>query len=325
MEQKGLSKFAENAIAFGIAAAIIIGIIAAFGWTSVNAWVQEPLHWKEPEGVNITYLGSDLGTWGFNLRFSADNTTDTDITEYNFIVEIGDSTFEVYESFPTLKAHSTTQFSHNARESGYGAPVQSDYDKFVNDRFSTSDATIKVKRLYSHDDKVLSNNGWIKNFIIIAISFVFGLIGFQSKIGSPILRILFKTLGMPGILLVFGVMVVVSLSGRGGTSSYSGSSSADNAARQRANERYKRAAQHKAGYEMHGNTREAARAQREMDEAMTDMITGAGNSDTKKRYQQYASWEAGAKMTGNQREAARSQAAKEKALADIITDAAKDK
>lgn len=61
MEQKGLSKFAENAIAFGIAAAIIIGIIAAFGWTSVNAWVQEPLHWKEPEGVNIAFLSLNNG------------------------------------------------------------------------------------------------------------------------------------------------------------------------------------------------------------------------------------------------------------------------
>ena len=329
MEQKGLSKFAENAIAFGIAATIIIGIIAAFGWTSVTTWVKEPLQWKTPERVEITYNGAvpeKASDSEIELCFSIYNSTGKEIDEYYFNVDFGETELNIGLYGPDIKEYGSTDVSTTVTKSRYSMHSinESDFYKLKNGTYRDSDMTYKIEYMKSHGEKLISNKGWVKNLIIVAISFVFGLIGFESNIGNPVLRILFKTLGMPGILLVLGVMVVVSFAGGGGAPSYSNSGSVDNAARQRANERYKRAAQHKAGFEMHGNTREAARAQRQMDEAMADMITGAGNSDAKKRYKQYASWEAGAKMTGNQREAARSQAAKEKAFADILTERMKD-
>lgn len=326
MGEETKSRTSENVVVFVIIIGIIIGCIATFGWTSVKNWISEPLKWKEPKGITITYLGSDLGTWGYNLHFDVENNTDTDITEYNFIVDIGDSSFEVYESFPEIQAHSSTLVAHSAAKTGYGAPAETDYDKFADDLFTNNDATIKVKKLYSHKDKVFSNNGYVKDLIIIIISAFFGLLGFFMDIKFAPLRVFFKLLGAPGIIVSFVLFLLFAIigggAGRGAVSE--ASDSADNAAKQRAKERYKQAAQHKAGYEQHGNTREAARQQRIMDEALADMITGSKNSVAKESYKRHAAWEAGAKASGNYRDAARANAAKERNFADLLSDAAKD-
>lgn len=330
MEQKGLSKFAENAIAFGIAASIIIGIIAVFGMASVKAWVSEPLKWKELDGLEITYIGAlpeNHSDSEIKLCFSVFNSTGKEIDEYYFRVCFGNTELKLGISAPDIKEYGSTDIFTTVTQSRYSLHSidENDFIKLKNGEYTNSDMTYKIEYMKSHGEKLLTNSAWKKNLLIIAISFVFGLIGFQSKISSPVLRIFFKTLGMPGILLVLAVMVVAAVaSGGGGAPSYSSGSSVDDSVRQRAKEKYKRAAQYKAGYEMHGNTREAARAQRMMDEAMADMVAGSGSREAKERYKRHAAWEAGARMNGNTRDAARAQAMKEKDFADILTDRMKD-
>ena len=89
----------------------------------------------------------------------------------------------------------------------------------------------------------------------------------------------------------------------------------------RASEEYKRQAGFKAAAEQRGDRAGAARAQREMDKAMADMV--GGNSKAAQRYKQYAGYKAGASMTGRTADAARAQVQTDKAMADMIREAKK--
>lgn len=98
MEQKRLSETAENVIAFVIAAIVIAGIILGFGWTSVKAWIDGPLVWRESKVFSISYDEVQPSTKYDSellVYFDVTNDTDIEIDDYEILVEFGDSIIEL--------------------------------------------------------------------------------------------------------------------------------------------------------------------------------------------------------------------------------------
>lgn len=102
-----------------------------------------------------------------------------------------------------------------------------------------------------------------------------------------------------------------------GSNSTDSKAAANDAAKKKAAENYKREANLKAGAVAHGNQREAAFAQARMDKSMADMVSG--DLSTRNEYSRQAQLKAGHIAHGNTEEAAKCQARMDRLMADMIS------
>lgn len=325
-----MSKTMENVIVLIVMVAVVIGLLCFVGYSNIKEWLCTPFVWKEQDLVDIKYLGALEIEKEQRLLFSVYNSSEHDITDYTFqiITENGIFEFDSYNA-TTLWGGKYSSNSGDIEASDFTTLLytcnnwngeQNNYAYLESLNSEEIEALeYRVVELKSRGDKLFSNTGWTKIITILVASVVLGLLGLVERF--PVwLRIMLKVCGLPCLLVIGVFLVIIAFAaGSGGSNSSSGSNSASESAKQR----YKRAANLKAGAIKTGNVHSAAKAQEEMDKAMADMIVanGSGSSSERQaaaRYKREANLKAGATITGRTADAAQSQANMDKALADMI-------
>lgn len=325
----------ENIIVASIMAVIVLFLGIFVGVDPIKEWLNEPIVWKETEYIEIIPTRiEEVQSDKLKIELLILNKSDKDLSSYEFVGIInGDKV--PFDSSHDSESYNQTYQTFNkdiylstnpGRIFRNGAVVSEDaYNKLLNSSLNEIDFEYKTVRLdgtkANGNNFKFRNNGTVKIILILVISAALGYLGID-KAKQSWLRIILKVCGLPAILLIIILFVVVAIFGSSGNSNGSSSKSTNNTMSRDAENRYKRAANLKAGALGHGNTADAARAQAQMDSAMADMIGASSNNSSmqqaQERYKRAANLKAGAVMHGNKSDAARAQAEMDKAMADMI-------
>lgn len=323
-----MSKTAENITVVVIVVAILIGLFCFIGYDNIKEWLSTPFVWKEPDFLQIEFVDAIEEKNDKKLLFLVYNTSEHLIDNYRFQV-VTDTEVLEFDSLnaSTVISNSLTSYSGDIEANGFTTlsytcssynRLKQKYEYFDSlDSQEIEKLQIRIVRLKSRTETLISNNGWLKIIAILAVSILAGVLVLKDIVKVTWLRIIMKIMCVPAILIILAVGIVL-LAGGDKESSARARASSDKQTRERAAANYKRAANLKAGALAHGDTQGAARAQAEMDRAMADMVTGNAQSGAKANYKREAQLRAGAQIQGNQKEAAKAQSHMDKYMADMI-------
>lgn len=317
----------ENIIVASIMAVIILLLGIFVGIDPIAEWLNEPIIWKKTEYIEIIPISvKEKQSDKLSIELLILNKSDNDLSSYEFVgiingEEVWFNSSHDYESYNQTYQTFTKSISIYRNDT---VVSEDTYNKLLNCSLDDIDFEYKTIRLdgtKANGNKfTFRNNGTVKVILILVISAALGYLGID-KAKQTWLRIILKVCGLPAILLIIILFVAVAIFGSSGNGN-SSSKSTNNTVSRDAENRYKRAANLKAGALGHGNTVDAARAQAQMDSAMADMIGASSNNSSmrqaQERYKRAANLKAGAVMHGNKSDAARAQAEMDKAMADMI-------
>lgn len=309
-----MSKTTENIIVITIMVAIVIGLLCFVGYDNVKDWLSEPFVWKEPDFLTIEYVGALEKNDNPYLFFEVYNSSGKEIDSYNFQIVAGKEVlkFGSLDLWKDIDAYGFTTLEVRCNKWNIPEGILEHFQSMSSSDIENIEC--RVVELNNGSDTLFSNNGTIKIITILVASLALGLLGLVNKF--PVwLRIVLKVCGLPIVLCL--LVPFLFAKGKGDSSE---TQSSNDSQYSEAQQRYKRAANQKAGAISAGNRHSAAKAQEEMDRAMADMITakGSGYSSAKEAYKRAANWKAGATINGRAGDAARAQAVMDRAMADMI-------
>lgn len=317
----------ENIIVAIIMVVIVVLSVVFIGIGPIKAWLKEPIVWTEAEYIEMSIINIvEEKDNEMRVEYCIINTSDNNLRSFEFITMLNGVEVQLtkaneyynqtYQTFVT-----SVKFTSDPSLAYYGTILidETTYNELLNTPANDVDFSYKTVYLEGEDanggDFKFKNNGTVKIILIVAVSAVLAFLGI-GKAKQPWLRIILKVCGLPAILLVLIVIFAIAILGAGG------GKSTGNTGSNGAQERYKRAANHKAGAQIQGDKANAAKAQAEMDKAMADMIAGSSNDASmrraQERYKTAANHKAGAVIHGDKANAARAQAEMDKALADMM-------
>lgn len=316
MKQKNIisksEHIAEALIVGVVGIVLIIALLISFGARNIELWLSSSVKWEDPDYINVTLLDKKESESNMELNFLIENRSLQDFDNYDIYLNIEDNLCNLRSVTAALNSFSTCEKELSFAE---GGSLKRMFKAIEGKDVSEIEMTYHVKYLGYHDEDLLDYKWRTNSFIILVIALLAAIIGFTSLIKTKWLRMIFKFIAVPILLIMLVMYMMFGVDT--GTDSVA---SAENSARQRAAEQYKRAAQHKAAAEMNGHTDTAIRAQLQMDKAYADMMGKSGSSDAKERYKRAAQHKAGAMNYGNKAEAARAQARMDKAFADMMNE-----
>lgn len=321
----------ENIIVAVCMLIIVVVIFAVFGWTSIKAWLSEPLIWKGQDSIECHYFGtlpSNNSETDYEICLGIVNNTGKEIDEYDISINIEDIEFDSFGSNkPDISAYGVTDLTLKIttdKHSGLREETVSEktIEKLLNNFGDENiDISYRIKSLQSDGETIVNNTGIYKDIIIVLISLFMGLIGFFGNIEIQWLRIIMKLLAVPAVLVVIVFLFFIKASAY--ANAPEGRAAAEQNRRQQeetkkreAAHEYKSAAQTKAAAIARGDYKGAAYAQERMDKSAADMLGGSGAQ--KNEYKSAAHKKAAASVRGDYKTAAYAQAEMDKKMADII-------
>ena len=319
-QTKKLTGTQENVIVGVVAVLLTVFLFVFVGWGGLKNWFSTPLIWHDPDYITVEALSKKETDDDIFLQIYIKNDSYKRITSYKLDIVCGSSVYTIGDVY-------FGEGEYNIAESIYVKKDGSDADfyKALSGK-DVKDIKLKVhvRELYSGDEKLVKQTGLVKIIGLAVISVLSGLLVAKANIKNQWLRLLLKLLCVPSLVVLFVLIVAVSSSDNSGSSVATGRSAADANARSRASENYKQQSGYKAGAVMTGRPQDAARAQRDMDRAMADMLVPGGSQTDSARkraaeeYKRQAGHKAGAVIHGNRENAARAQGQMDKAFADMI-------
>ncbi len=324
-----MNRTAENIIVAIIVVAILIGLFCIVGYDNIKSWLSTPFVWKEPDFLHIEFIDAIEEKNDKKLLFLIYNTsehlidsyrfqviTDTEVLEFNSLNASTVIGKNLTSNSGNIAANDFTTLSYTCSRYNGLSEAYEYFEKL--DSNDIEKLQYRIVQLKSRTETLISNNGWFKIIVILAVSILAGVLVLNDIVKVTWLRMIMKIMCVPAILIILAIGLVFFASGNSGSSGNANDSQYNSA-----QQRYNRAANLKAGAIKTGNAHSAAKAQEEMDRAMADMITakGSGSSSARSaaaRYKQAANWKAGAAITGRTADAARAQASMDKAMADMI-------
>ena len=319
-QTKKLTGTQENVIV-GVVAVVLTALLLIFvGWPRIKYWFSTPIIWNDPDYITVKVVDKEETDYKIDLLIDAFNASANRITSYKLDIVCGSAVYSLNGRYGWGDGHTLSE-QISVRKDGYNAAF---FKALSGKAVKDIDLDVHVRSLYNKDEKIVKQSGLVKIIVLAVISVVSGLLVAKANIKNQWLRLLLKLLCVPSLVVLFVLMVAVSSSGDSGSSVATGRSVADANARSRAAENYKRQSGHKAGAVMTGRQQDAARAQRDMDRAMADMLVpGGSQSDSARKsaaeqYKRAAGHKAGAAIHGNRENAARAQGQMDKAFADMI-------
>ncbi len=324
---------------FVIASMVLIVVLAFifFGWSGISSFLSSPLIWKGQDSLEIHYMTTieDKHYNEYDINVAVVNNTKEAIENYTFILNIAGEEIEVDEySAETdnvydtgISAFSVTTLKIPVYAEDFGGSLRSTKiskealeELLANQKLDSLDVSWRIIELSSDGEELVKNTGTVKNIVIVAVSFIFGILGFFGGIRVTALRVIFKMLGIFAVLfvvflIVFFAVIRYTTSAEGQAAQEKLRQEQDKMKKQKAAIEYKNAAQAKANAT---NARTAAYAQERMDRSMADMISG--NPTATNAYKSAAHTKSVATAAGNHKLAAQAQAQMDKNMADILKD-----
>ncbi len=327
-QTKELTGTQENVIV-GVVAVLLTALLLIFvGWPRIEYWFSTPIIWNDPDYITVEAVDKKETDNRIYLQINVFNASSQQITSYDLDIVCGSAVypyggFSSWEDGVWRDGHTLSKLI-SVNKDRYDRYDRAFFKALAGKDVEDIKLKVHVRELYSGDEKLVKQTGLVKIIGLAVISVVSGLLVAKANIQNQWLRLLLKLLCVPSLVVLFVLMIAVSSSGESGNSEATGRSEADANARRRAAENYKRAAGHKAGAVMTGRPQDAARAQRDMDRAMADMLVPGGSQTDSARkraaeeYKRQAGHKAGAAIHGNRENAARAQGQMDKAFADMI-------
>lgn len=321
----------ENIIVAVCMLIIVVVIFAVFGWTSIKAWLSEPLIWKGQDSIECHYFGTVQQNYSdedYDVFLGFVNNTGKEIDEYDISINVEGIEFDYLGSYkPDISAYGvtdltltiTTDETPGLREETVSAKT---LEKLLgNFGDENIDISCRIKSLKSDGETIVNNTGIYKDIIIVLISLFTGLIGFFGNIEIQWLRLIMKLLAIPAVIvlivfLFFIYVGVYSNSPEGKAAEAESRRKAAEAQKQKATNEYKSAARTKAAAIARGDYKGAAYAQERMDKSAADMI--GGNGTLRSDYKSAAHRKAAASLRGDYKTAALVQNEMDRKMADII-------
>ncbi len=311
MEQNSRTKLTntqENLVA-GAAAVVTAALLLIFvGWPRIRYWFSTPIVWNDPDYITVKAVDMKERADTIDLQINVINASSQQITSYKLDIVCDSAVYSFGSVFGWGDGHILSE-EITVRKEGYNAAF---FKALSGKAVKDLALEIHVRSLYNKDEKIVKQSGLMKIILLAALSLASGLLA--ANIKNQWLRLLLKLLSIPSLALLIVLMAFVSSSGG---SKEKGRSAADEGARRRAAENYKRQAGYKAGAKMTGRPQDAARAQGQMDRSFADMIA-ANDSQAKKEYQRWAQHKANAEMRGNQQDAAFAQRRMDRYMAEML-------
>ena len=327
---KSLEKY-ENIIVFSSMIAIVVFLFVIFGWSSIKSWICSPVFWRGNEKIDVHYLGTipeKNSDEDYTVFLAFGNNTGEEIDDYEIYLNIegAECNLKSYNS-QDISAFGLTDISFKITTGQYAGFGKIKVSQNTIDTLLTKEAgnsnniTYRIKYLKSNGKKILNNTGLWKDIIIVVLSGVFAFLGFFGDIKNKWLRILFKILALPGIIVLIAILIVMA--GASYSNSPEGRAAAEEsrqhqaaANKAKASNEYKSAAHVKAACLARGDYKGAAYAQEKMDKSVADMIGGNGKDSV--AFKNAAHVKAASVARGDYRSAAYAQAEMDKKMADII-------
>ena len=317
---KKLTGTQENVIVGAVAVLLTVFLFVFVGWDGLKDWFSKPLIWHDPDGITAEAQLKEETDDEIQLLIYIDSGFHKRITSYHMDIICGSAVYTIQKTYPGEGEYLIAKRICVKKDGPDAAFYKALSGKDVEDIH----LKIHVRELYSGDKKLVKQTGLVKIIGLAVVSVVSGLLVTMANIKNQWLRLLLKLLCVPSLVLLFAVIVLISFAGSSDSSVKTGRSAADANARNRAAEEYKRQSGYKAGAVMTGRPQDAARAQRDMDRAMADMLVPGGSQTDSARkraaeeYKRQAGHKAGAAIHGNRENAARAQGQMDKAFADMI-------
>lgn len=310
----------ENVIVGAVAVLLTVFLFVFVGWDGLKNWFSTPLIWHDPDYITVEPVYIEESADEIKLLiYVCDRSLDR-VTSYKLDILCGSAVYTIRDS------------SFNKHESLHPKRIDLDKDGPHADFYKAlsgkdvKDIKLKVhvRELYSGDKKLVKQTGLVKIIGLAAVSALSGILVVGGNVRNQWLRLLLKLLFVPTLVAFFAVVIIFVVAGNSDNSAAKSGSTVEEINRRSAAERYKRAAGHKAGAVMTGRPQDAARAQRNMDKAMADMLvpggpqTDSARKSAAEEYKRAAGHKAGAAIHGNRENAARAQGQMDKAFADMI-------
>lgn len=310
---KKLTGTQENVIVGAIAVLLTVFMFVFVGWDGLKDWFSKPLIWHDPDGITAEAQLKEETDDEIQLLIYIDSGFTKQITSYHLDIICDSAVYTIQKTYAGEGEYIIAKRISVKKDGSDAAFYKALSGKDVED----IKLKVHVRSLYSDDEKLVKQTGFVKIIGLAAVSVVSGLLVTMANIKNQWLRLLLKLLCVPSLVLLFAVIVLISFAGSSDSSVKTGRSAADANARSRAAENYKRQSGYKSGAVMTGRPQDAARAQGQMDKAFADMIA-ANNSQAKKEYQKWAQHKANAEMRGNQHDAAFAQRQMDRYMADML-------
>lgn len=332
---------AENMIVLLTMILALVFIFVIFGWSAIKTWISSPLFWKGQDKLDVSYISTVAdtdSTEDYVLFLGIKNNTDKKIDEYDITIKVEGVTLTYdsdtyhhtgysYYADNSISAIGRTTVGFTITTSKYPGlretTVSTDtLNKLLhNKRPDSIDVSYKIKCLKSDGKSIVNNTGIIKNCIIILLSFGFGIFGFMGNIDKKWLRLLFKFLSLPAIIIIAALLILTavaaySASPEGQAAAEANRQKFEQEQKAKAAREYKSAAHTKAACIARGDYKGAAYAQERMDKSKADMISVSGSNKT--AYKSAAHTKAACVARGDHKGAAYAQAKMDKEMADIL-------
>lgn len=323
-KEKVFEQKRENIIVALSMIGIIILTFIIFGWSSIQSFLTSPIIWKGQDSLEVHYFGTWPGNEEkskYNIILSVYNKTGKEISEYDIAFNVEGLEYE-YKSFNNKDMSSGfTDISIPVTENDVSSKTFQKLITSNKDNLEDVEVSYRIKYLTSHGEKIVNNNGWIKDILIVALSLALGIVGFLGNIEKKWLRITFKLCAIPAVLVIIAgallmYAVAYSNSPEGQAALAESRKKEEERQRNKAANDYKSAAHTKAACEARGDYRGAAYAQEQMDKSRATMITGSTSSHN--AYNSAAHTKAAATARGDYKCAARAQAEMDKNMADML-------
>lgn len=302
----------ENIIIAVISGILIVTLFATVGFNNIKLWLFSPFIWNDPDYIHISLIEKEESDTQMELTFQITNESLEHIGGYEFYITSGVNTYKLSTATASLAPFTTIEDKASFAKEGAAG-------KFFNSLKGRDIQDLKlgyhVKSLSVDGEEIFKANGWLKPVLLLAFSLISAFLGFCYIIKIKWLRMVFKLLGVPSLIILGIILAFIAFGG--GSGSESAANNSENEAKRRASAEYKRLSTLKAGALAHGDTENAARVQGQMDKAMADMI-GGSSSRAKNEYKRLSTLKAGALAHGDTENAARVQGQMDKAMADMI-------
>ena len=303
----------ENVIVGVVAVLLTVFLFVFVGWDGLKDWFSKPLIWNDPDYITVEALSKEETDDDILLQIYIKNDSYKRITSYELDIVCCSSVYTIGDVYFGEGEYNIVDRIYVKKDGPDAAFYKALSGKDVKD----IKLKVHVRELYSGDEKLVKQTGLVKIIGLAVIFVVSGLLVAKANIKNQWLRLLLKLFCVPTLVVLVALFIIFSAESSSGSSVKTGSSAADDNARSRAAENFKRQSSYKAGAVMTGRPQDAARAQGQMDKSFADMIS-PGDSQAKRRYQREAGLKAGAVMTGRAQDAARAQGQMDRALADMI-------
>lgn len=302
----------ENIIIAVISGILIVALFITVGFNNIKLWLFSPFIWNDPDYIHISLIEKEESDTQMELTFQITNESLERIDGYRFYITNGVNTYRLWGVSVSLAPFTTIEDKASFAKEGTAG-------KFFNSLKGRDIQDLKlgyhVKSLSVDGEEIFKANGWLKPVLLLVFSLISAFLGFCYIIKIKWLRMVFKLLGVPSLVILGTVLMFFAFGG--GSSSERAADNAENEAKRRASSEYKRLSTLKASALAHGDTENAARVQGQMDKAMADMI-GGRSSQAKNNYKRLSTLKAGALAHGDTENAARVQGQMDKAMADMI-------